>query len=82
MLQNHQKLALVSLGLLAYQSSLGNKMKEGDYTVRIHKRFSMITWGTYMTSAIKLSCATAKKYDKRISSIKIHRWLSHVILLE
>ena len=34
MLQNHQKLALVSLGLLAYQSSLGNKMKEGDYTVR------------------------------------------------
>ena len=45
MLQNHQKLALASLGLIAYQSSLGNKMKEGDYTVREnHKRLSMITW--------------------------------------
>ena len=80
MLQNHQKLALVSLGLLAYQSSLGNKMKEGDYTVREdHKRFSMITWGTYMTSAsLSYLAPPAQKYDKRISSIKIHRWLSYV----
>ena len=80
MLQNHQKLALVSLGLLAYQSSLGNKMKEGDYTVREdHKRFSMITWGTYMTSAsLSYFAPPAQKYDKRISSIKIHRWLSYV----
>ena len=80
MLQNHQKLALASLGLIAYQSSLGNKMKEGDYTVREdHKRLSMITWGAYMTSASLSYFATpAQKYDSKISSMRIHRWLSYV----
>ena len=80
MLQNHQKLALVSLGLIAYQSSLGNKMKEGDYTVREdHKRLSMITWGAYMTSAsLSYFAPPAQKYDSKISSMRIHRWLSYV----
>ena len=80
MLQNHQKLALVSLGLIAYQSSLGNKMKEGDYTVREdHKRLSMITWGAYMTSAsLSYFAPPAQKYDNKISSMIIHRWLSYV----
>ena len=80
MLQNHQKLALVSLGLIAYQSSLGNKMKEGDYTVREdHKRLSMITWGAYMTSAsLSYFAPPAQKYDNKISSMRIHRWLSYV----
>ena len=51
MLQNHQKLALTSLGLVAYQSYLGNQMVEGDYSKQdAHKRFSKITWGTYMVS--------------------------------
>ena len=80
MLQNHQKLALASLGLIAYQSSLGNKMKEGDYTVREdHKRLSMITWGAYMTSAsLSYFAPPAQKYDSKISSMRIHRWLSYV----
>ena len=80
MLQNHQKLALVSLGLLAYQSSLGYQMKEGDYSLRKnHRQFSKITWGFYMTSAsLSYLAPPAQKYEKRVSSIKLHRWLSYV----
>ena len=80
MLQNHQKLALASLGLLAYQSSLGYQMKEGDYSLRKnHRQFSKITWGAYMTSAsLSYFAPPAQKYDNRLSSMKIHRWLSYV----
>ena len=80
MLQNHQKLALVSLGLLAYQSSLGYQMKEGDYSLRKnHRQFSKIAWGAYMTSAsLSYLAPPAQKYEKRVSSIKLHRWLSYV----
>ena len=80
MLQNHQKFALVSLGLLAYQSSLGYQMKEGDYSLRKnHRQFSKIVWGAYMTSAsLSYFAPPAQKYEKRVSSIKLHRWLSYV----
>ena len=80
MLQNHQKLALTSLGLVAYQSYLGNQMVEGDYSKQdAHKRFSKITWGTYMVSAsLSYFAPPAQKYNKRVSSMKIHQWLSYV----
>ena len=80
MLQNHQKLALASLGLLAYQSSLGYQMKEGDYSLRKnHRQFSKITWGFYITTAsLSYLAPPAQKYEKRVSSIKLHRWLSYV----
>ena len=80
MLQNHQKLALLSLGMLAYQSSLGYKMAEGDYSkLSSHRNFSTITWGFYMTSAsLSYFAPPAQKYEKRVSSIKIHRWLSYM----
>lgn len=80
MLQNHQKLALASLGLVAYQSYLGNQMTEGDYSKQnAHRTFSKITWGTYMTSAsLSYFAPPAQKYNKRLSSIKIHQWLSYV----
>jgi len=80
MLQNHQKLALVSLGLLAYQSSLGYQMKEGDYSLREnHRKYSTIAWGAYITSAsLSYLAPPAQKYEKRVSSIKLHRWLSYV----
>ena len=77
MLQNHQKLALSSLGLVAYQSYLGNQMVEGDYSKQdAHKRFSKITWGTYMVSAsLSYFAPPAQKYNKRVSSMKIHQLL-------
>ena len=80
MLQNHQKLALASLGLVAYQSYLGNQMVNGDYSKQQeHRTFSKITWGAYMTSAsLSYFAPPAQKYDKRISSIKVHQWLSYV----
>ena len=80
MLQNHQKLALASLGLVAYQSYLGNQMVNGDYSKQQeHRTFSKITWGAYMTSAsLSYFAPPAQKYDKRISSIKAHQWLSYV----
>ena len=80
MLQNHQKLALASLGLVAYQSYLGNLMAEGDYSKQdAHRTFSKITWGTYMASAsLSYFAPPAQKYNKRLSSIKIHQWLSYL----
>ena len=80
MLQNHQKLALASLGLVAYQSYLGNQMVEGDYSKQnAHKTFSKISWGTYMLSAsLSYLAPPAQKYNKRVSSMKIHQWLSYI----
>tara|TARA_B100000614_G_scaffold127992_1_gene114196 strand:- start:462 stop:1085 length:624 start_codon:yes stop_codon:yes gene_type:complete len=80
MLQTHQKLALASLGLVAYQSNLGNKMLDGDYSYyEDHKKFSRIAWVTYMTSAsLSYFAPPALKYEKKISSMKIHRLLSYV----
>ena len=80
MLQNHQKLALLSLGMLAYQSSLGYKMYEGDYSkLSSHRKFSTITWSFYMTSAsLSYFAPPAQKYEKRVSSMKVHRWLSYI----
>ena len=82
MLQTHQKLALASLGLVAYQSNLGNKMLDGDYSYyEDHKKFSRIAWVTYMTSAsLSYFAPPALKYEKKISSMKIHRLLSYVHL--
>ena len=80
MLQTHQKLALASLGLVAYQSNLGNKMLDSDYSYyEDHKKFSRIAWVTYMTSAsLSYFAPPALKYEKKISSMKIHRLLSYV----
>ena len=82
MLQTHQKLALASLGLVAYQSNLGNKMLDGDYSYyEDHKKFSRIAWVTYMTSAsLSYFAPPALKYEKKISSMKIHSLLSYVHL--
>ena len=80
MLQTHQKLALVSLGLLAYQYSLGLELSDGNYSnLSSHKTFSKITWSAYMTSAsLSYFAPPALVYEKRVSSMKIHRWLSYL----
>ena len=80
MLQTNQKLALVSLGLLAYQYSLGLELSDGNYSnLSSHKTFSKITWSAYMTSAsLSYFAPPALVYEKRVSSMKIHRWLSYL----
>ena len=80
MLQTHQKFALVSLGLLAYQYSLGLELSDGNYSnLSSHKTFSKITWSAYMTSAsLSYFAPPALVYEKRVSSMKIHRWLSYL----
>jgi len=80
MLQNHQKLALVSLGMLTYQASLGYQLKEGDFTnLKKHRTFSKVSWSMYMTSAgLSYFAPPGMVYEKRISSMKIHKWLSYV----
>lgn len=80
MLQIHQRLALASLGLVAYQSNLGNQLVKGDYSqLEKHKNFSRVSWSVYMASAtLSYLAPPALKYEKKVSSMKIHRWLSYV----
>jgi len=80
MLQNHQKLALASFGLLAYQASLGYNLKDGDFTkLNKHRKFSTIAWSLYMTSAsLSYFAPPGMIYEKRISSMKLHKWLSYL----
>ncbi len=82
MLQNHQKLAMVSLGLLAYQYSLGQQVIDSGFAPKYtsaHRKYSTVTWGLYMTSAsLSYFAPPALVYEKRVSSMKIHRWLSYI----
>ena len=82
MLQNHQKLAMVSLGLLAYQYSLGQQVIDSGFAPKYtsaHRKYSTVTWGFYMTSAsLSYFAPPALVYEKRVSSMKIHRWLSYI----
>ena len=82
MLQNHQKIALISLGLLSYQYSLGLNVIDSGYAskyISAHRIYSKITWGAYMTSAsLSYFAPPALVYEKRVSSMKVHRWLSYI----
>ena len=82
MLQNHQKLAMVSLGLLAYQYSLGQQVIDSGFAPKYtsaHRKYSTVTWGFYMTSAsLSYFAPPALVYEKRVSSMKVHRWLSYI----
>ena len=86
MLQNHQKLAMVSLGLLAYQYSLGQQVIDSGFAPKYtsaHRKYSTVTWGFYMTSAsLSYFAPPALVYEKRVSSMKIHRWLSYIHFAE
>ena len=78
MLQLHQKTALVNLGLMSYQYYLGHEMdKEYENRSRLHKSLGYASFGLYMTSAgLSVFSPPALKYDKGVSSINIHRFLS------
>ena len=81
MLQLHQKLALGTLGLLFAQGYLGSKLENAgsNYSELSdnHALFGKIAIGSYFTSAmLSYTAPPAIRYNKKIDSIRIHRWLS------
>ena len=81
MLQLHQKLALGTLGLLFAQGYLGSQLENaGSNYSKIsdnHALLGKIAVGSYFTSAmLSYTAPPAIRYNKKIDSIRIHRWLS------
>jgi len=81
MLQLHQKLALGTLGLLFAQGYLGSKLENaGSNYSKIsdnHALLGNIAIGSYFASAmLSYTAPPAVRYNKKIDSIRIHRWLS------
>ena len=81
MLQLHQKLALGTLGLLFAQGYLGSKLENAgsNYSELSdnHALLGKIAIGSYFTSAmLSYTAPPAIRYNKKIDSIRIHRWLS------
>ena len=84
MLQLHQRLALVTLGLMSYQYSIGNRMvnspNEYGELKDLHMKLGYTSFGTYMTAAsLSIFAPPGMKYSKkRFSSNKIHRYLAMI----
>ena len=80
MLQTHQKLGLLTLGMMSYQYYVGNQMVAGNYEKRnLHRKLGYSTFGVYMTAAgFSVLSPPALKYSKGVSSIKLHRYLSYI----
>ena len=81
MLQLHQKLALFTLGCMAYQYHIGNKMSnphEYGELKDLHMKLGYTTFGTYMGSAsLSILAPPGMKYSKkRFTSNKLHRYLA------
>ena len=82
MMQWHQRLALVNLGLMAYQVNIGKKVDEepSDYYDKYqqtHKYLGYTSFTIYMTSAgLSIFSPPALKYNKGITSMNLHRYLS------
>ena len=82
MLKTHQKMGLLTLGLMAYQSYLGMQMvdngKYSEYSNR-HQILGYSTFSTYMaTASLSIGAPPSFRYSKGVSSIKIHRYLSYI----
>ena len=80
MLQLHQKLGLLNLGLLGTQMYLGSDMYKGDRSnATAHRYLGYSSFSIYMTTAgLQLFAPPAFRYSKGYSSIKIHRYLSYI----
>ncbi len=81
MLQLHQRFALFTLGAMLYQSNIGYKMtEEADGYLKykdLHMNLGYFTFSTYMTAAsLSIFSPPGMKYTKKISSIKLHRYLA------
>ena len=80
MLKTHQKLGLLTLGMMSYQNYLGNQLYEGkNVNSRTHQILGYSTFATYLTTAsLSIGAPPAFRYSKGVSSIKIHRYLSYI----
>ena len=84
MMQWHQKISLLNLGLMSYQYYIGKEMDKGnvagnEYTnyQSIHKKLGYTSFTLYMTSAgLSIFSPPSLKYDKKMSSMKLHRYLA------
>lgn len=81
MLQLHQKLALGTLGLIFTQGYLGFQLQDAttDYMELSdrHAALGKVAFGSYLTSAmLSYTAPPALRYNRKIDSIRIHRWLS------
>ena len=83
MLQLHQKLALGTLGLMLAQGYLGFQLQDATTNYMElsdrHAALGKVAFGFYLTSAmLSYTAPPALRYNQKIDSIRIHRWLSIV----
>ena len=81
MLQLHQKLGLLNVGLMGIQMYLGSEMydESNRSNATAHRYLGYSSFSIYMTTAgLQLFSPPAFRYSKGYSSIKIHRYLSYV----
>jgi len=81
MLQLHQKLALGTLGLMFAQGYLGFQLQDATTNYMElsdrHAALGKVAFGSYITSAmLSYTAPPALRYNRKIDSIRIHRWLS------
>ena len=82
MLQLHQRLALLTLGLMTYQYDIGNRMindpSEYGELKGLHMKLGYTSFGAYMGAAsLSILAPPGMKYSKkRFSSNKLHRYLA------
>lgn len=81
MLQLHQKLALGTLGLMFAQGYLGFQLQDATTNYMElsdrHAALGKVAFGSYLTSAmLSYTAPPALRYNRKIDSIRIHRWLS------
>ena len=78
MLQTHQKLGLLTLGMMGYQIYLGNNINSHNNKT-LHRRLGYSTFGVYMTAAgFSIFSPPSLRYSKGLSAIKLHRYLSYI----
>ncbi len=82
MMQWHQKLSLINLSFMSYQYYIGKKMDENPMKYKnkyesVHRNLGYASFSIYMTSAgLSVFSPPALKYDRNLSSMKLHRYLS------
>jgi len=78
MLQTHQKLGLLTLGMMGYQVYVGKNMRS-ESERGLHRKLGYSTFAVYMTTAgFSILSPPAMQYHKGVSSVKLHRYLSYI----
>jgi hypothetical protein len=79
MLQLHQIGGFVTIGGMLAQGIIGSKLYKGDYRVReLHENVGMAVNLTYGFTALNglFAPPSAFSRDKKITSIRLHKWLA------